>query len=69
MDAGSVLDCFCLAGYANATVQTELSLCVDCPANYYCDGSKAGNHLAFCPNGTKSNLSSWVCSACQIDEY
>lgn len=36
--ARSVLDCYCKAGFANATVQTEQELCVDCPADYYCEG-------------------------------
>ena len=64
------IDCFCDKGfYGNVNFTVGWSPCSPCPANYYCDGSKAGNHLAFCPNGTKSNLSSWVCSACQIDEY
>ena len=40
-DAGDVLDCFCKAGYANATVQTETDLCIDCPENYYCTGKGA----------------------------
>ena len=63
-------DCHCDKGfYGNVNFTVGWSPCSPCPANYYCDGSKAGNHLAFCPNGTKSNLSSWVCSACQIDEY
>jgi len=63
-------DCHCDKGwYGNVNFTVGWSPCSPCPANYFCDGSKAGNHLEYCPNGTKSNLSSWVCSACQIDEY
>lgn len=36
--AKSVMDCYCKPGFANASMQTELELCVDCPANYYCAG-------------------------------
>lgn len=36
--SGGLLDCFCTAGYANASVQTPQDLCIDCPANYYCKG-------------------------------
>ena len=64
------IDCFCDKGwYGNVNFTVGWSPCSACPSNYFCDGSKAGNHLEYCPNGTKSNLSSWVCSACQIDEY
>ena len=36
--AKSVQDCYCVAGYSNASTQTEQQLCVDCPANSYCLG-------------------------------
>lgn len=63
-------DCYCDKGwYGNVNFTVGWSPCSPCPVNYFCDGSKAGNHLAYCPNGTKSNLSSWVCTPCQIDEY
>jgi hypothetical protein len=63
-------DCHCVKGfYGNVDYTVGWSPCSPCPANHFCDGSKAGNHLQFCPNGTKSNLSSWVCSPCQVDEY
>jgi hypothetical protein len=63
-------DCFCDKGwYGNVNFTVGWSPCSPCPSNYFCDGSKAGNHLEYCPNGTKSNLSSWMCSSCQIDEY
>ena len=39
--AKSVLDCYCKPGFANASVPTEAELCVDCPANYYCEGKGA----------------------------
>jgi hypothetical protein len=63
-------DCHCDKGfYGNVNYTVGWSPCSPCPVNHFCNGSKAGNHLAFCPNGTKSNLSSWACSPCQIDEY
>jgi len=63
-------DCHCDKGwYGNINFTVGWSPCSQCPPNYFCDGSKAGNHLEFCPNGTKSNLSSWFCNPCQIDEY
>ena len=63
-------DCHCDKGwYGNVNFTVGWNPCSPCPANYFCDGSKAGNHLEYCPNGTKSNLSSWACTACQIDEY
>lgn len=83
MDAGSVLDCFCLAGYANATVQTELSLCVDCPANYYCTGKGAKTQCAtnavsptqskdhtrcYCDWGWKG-VNNSACVQCQTPTY
>lgn len=46
--ARSVLDCYCKPGFKNASMQTELELCVDCPVNFYCEG---GGHMAPCvPN-------------------
>lgn len=36
--SNNFLDCFCTAGYTNASVQTPQELCIDCPANYYCKG-------------------------------
>lgn len=63
-------DCWCDRGYyGNVNSTVGWTPCSPCPPNHFCNGSRAGNHLAFCPNGTKSNASSWVCSPCQIDEY
>ena len=63
-------DCHCDKGwYGNVNFTVGWSPCSPCLPNHFCDGSKAGNHLAFCPNGTKSNLSSWFCNPCEIDEY
>ena len=38
IDSTRFLDCYCTAGYYNATVQTADNMCQDCPANSYCTG-------------------------------
>jgi hypothetical protein len=63
-------DCHCDKGWfgkVNSTV--GWTPCSPCLPNYFCDWSKAGNHLEFCPNESKSNSTSYVCGPCQIDEY
>lgn len=82
-DAKSVMDCFCTAGYANATVQTEQELCVDCPANSYCTGKGAVTQCGeysvsptqskdaskcYCGPGWKG-VNNSVCTACQTPTY
>lgn len=77
-EAKNVHDCYCRPGFANATLQTEQQLCVDCPANYYCEGRGAKvrcvDHAVsppqsssasrcFCDWGWKG-VANEVCTAC-----
>ena len=81
--ARGVLDCYCLAGFRNATVQTETELCADCPANSYCTGKGAvqtcvANAVSppqspsadkcFCDLGWKGRNNS-ACVACQSPTF
>lgn len=63
-DAKGVLDCFCGAGYANATVQTEAVLCAECPANFYCTGKGA---IDRCVTNAVSPSQSQNASRCYCD--
>ena len=82
-DAADVLDCYCGAGFANATVQTETELCVDCPANFYCTGKGAVTRCVtnavsssqsqdytkcYCDWGWKG-VNNSVCVACDTPSY
>lgn len=62
--ARSVQDCFCMAGFTNASQQTELSLCVDCPANSYCFGK---GHATRCVTNALSPTQSADSTRCYCD--
>ena len=63
-DADNVLDCFCTAGYANSSNQSEQELCVDCPANSYCEGKGV---VESCVNNSVSPTQSRDSSKCYCD--
>ena len=63
-DAKSVLDCFCTAGFSNASQQTEQELCVDCPANSYCKGR---GDITPCVTNAVSPTQSRDASKCYCD--
>jgi hypothetical protein len=62
--AKSVLDCFCIPGYMNATIQTEHTLCVDCPSNSYCTGK---GHVSQCVPNAVSPVQSKDATKCYCD--
>jgi hypothetical protein len=62
--AKSVLDCYCKAGFANSTVQTEQAICVDCPVGHYCEGAGA---KARCVDNAVSPPQSSSASQCFCD--
>ncbi len=81
--AKSVLDCFCLPGFANASTQTEQKLCVECPANSYCTGKgeisqcvslavspaqSTGPGRCYCSWGYKG-INNSACEACQSPTF
>lgn len=62
--AKSVQDCFCVAGFANASAQTEQKLCVDCPVNSYCLGK---GHVAACVANALAPTQSIDATKCYCD--
>lgn len=62
--ADDVLDCYCRPGFANASIQTETTLCVDCPENHYCYG---GGHKARCVDNAVSPSQSVSPDKCFCD--
>jgi hypothetical protein len=63
--AGALLDCFCTPGYKNASAQTALELCVECPANSYCTGKGA---VSACVTHAISPTQSRDASKCYCDQ-
>jgi hypothetical protein len=58
-------DCHCSPGfYGSVTSLVGWTPCSVCDINYFCTGANNGNHRQVCPDGTKSNAGSSVCSPC-----
>ena len=59
-------DCYCRPGYyGRVTAQVGWTPCSQCDTNYFCTG---GNNRQVCPDGTKSEPGSTVCTTCGPDE-